>query len=206
MRAETAKFEMEAPARRRVKTPPAKSQRELPAEYGETRIVLMVRDPRWLFAYWEVAVEDRMRLGLTGGGRSSSLALRVYDVTGKVFDGRNANSFFDVRINDYAVSWYVQTPQANRAWAVDYGYYNEDGEFVTVTRSNSAEAPRNGVAQLSVGSGAWEQIHQVSVGERPNAQIGIAGSAPSSESMAGRGRQGATSSRGPFGSSERRLP
>ena len=209
MKAETAKFEMEPPTRRRAKAPAAKAGRELPSAYGETRIVLMVRDPRWLFAYWEIAVEDRMRFGLTQGGYSSSLALRVYDVTGIVFDGQNANSSFDIRINDYAVSWYIQTPQSNRLWVVDYGFYKENGNFVTVTRSNPAEAPRNGVAESPDWAGApsesraWERIHQVSVGERPNAQIGIGGSPMSSEAVAGRGGRGAPSSLETFGSSER---
>ena len=35
---------------------------ELPLKYGDTRIVVMVRDPHWIFAYWEVSDERRMQV------------------------------------------------------------------------------------------------------------------------------------------------
>ena len=38
----------------KVYPPPPTSIPELPDGYGDNRIVLMVRDPLWLFAYWEI--------------------------------------------------------------------------------------------------------------------------------------------------------
>ncbi|MBI5307473.1 MAG: DUF4912 domain-containing protein [Planctomycetes bacterium] len=35
-------------------SPPPPSVPELPDGYGDNRIVLMVRDPLWLFTYWEI--------------------------------------------------------------------------------------------------------------------------------------------------------
>jgi len=56
-----------------------------PDTHGEDLIALMVRDPYWLFAYWEFSpdLNDRLlkRLG-EEALRNSRLVLRVYDVTG----------------------------------------------------------------------------------------------------------------------------
>ena len=54
-------------------------------------------DPDRLCVYWEVTDDGiaRARAGLGAGGPGAWLALRVYDVTGRIFDGTNAHSYFD---------------------------------------------------------------------------------------------------------------
>jgi len=50
----------------------------LPDGYGESRIVLIPRDPQWAYAYWDVPNEHKEELRRQGGQK---LALRFYDVT-----------------------------------------------------------------------------------------------------------------------------
>src|ERR1043166_1083743 len=47
---ETSKYDVGVPTRDLS----AKVPRDLPAGYGKDRIVVMVRDPYWLHAYWEL--------------------------------------------------------------------------------------------------------------------------------------------------------
>lgn len=66
------------------------SQYRLPDTYGSTEIVLMVRDPYWVYAYWEIA--DDIPRAVTAalgpeGLRTFRKALRVHDVTDIEFDG-----------------------------------------------------------------------------------------------------------------------
>jgi len=119
---------------------------ELPAFYDQDKIVLQVRDPHWLHAYWEVRPQTVEGLKAKLGdefGRAGKV-LRVYDVTNTVFNGSNANCFFDIAINDFANSWYIDTAGPGRCWCVDLGLVLSDGRFITILRSNVVQTPLAG--------------------------------------------------------------
>lgn len=128
----------------------AEEERELPGAYGETRIVLMVRDPNWMHAYWEVAQTKKQEVESRARASWPSLrkVLRVYDVTGVRFTGSNAHRFFDIDINDFASNWYLQVGP-DRAWCVDLGVVTASGEFILIARSNIARTPRDGVSPVT---------------------------------------------------------
>ncbi|MDD3296310.1 MAG: DUF4912 domain-containing protein [Candidatus Omnitrophica bacterium] len=119
---------------------------KLPFSYDSTRLVLMVKDPFWLYAYWEVSAgainflksrfpqKDFSQAGLT---------LRMYDVTYKDFNGRNANHYFDIEVGPKASNWYI------KLWSDDVSYVGEIGlkigwEFFSLARSNFVHTPRSG--------------------------------------------------------------
>ncbi len=116
---------------------------DLPSGYDQDKIVLQVRDPRWLHTYWEIrnqTIEDlKVRLG--DDFYRSKKTLRVYDVTNIIFNGSNANSFFDIQYNDFATSWYIDTAGPGRSWCVDLGLMLPDGRFITIVRSNVVQTP-----------------------------------------------------------------
>src|ERR1043166_5379697 len=58
-------------------------QRELPLEYGDTKIVLLVRDPEWIFAYWEVNDATRQELRIPREGHSRRIVIRCLNITGR---------------------------------------------------------------------------------------------------------------------------
>jgi len=119
---------------------------ELPAFYDQDKIVLQVRDPHWLHTYWEVRGQTIEGLKAKLGdefGRARKV-LRVYDVTNTVFNGANANRFFDIAINDFANSWYIDTAGPGRSWCVDLGLILPDGRFITILRSNVVQTPLDG--------------------------------------------------------------
>ncbi|MEW6214040.1 MAG: DUF4912 domain-containing protein [Nitrospirota bacterium] len=114
----------------------------LPAEYGEDSITLMTVDPRRLFTYWEVREDTLARyLGI--------LNIRVYDVTGVDFDGMNANSYFDIAVNEGLGEWYINvTPE--KEFIADIGCINPEGIFITIARSNKVLTPRAAVAEEGI--------------------------------------------------------
>lgn len=118
---------------------------ELPQRYQEDRLVLLARDPYWLFAYWEISAtkqeEFRARYG-PEAWEASRPVLRLYDVTGIKFEGYNAHSYVDIPINEEADNWYLEVGQPNRTFCVDLGRILPTGEFVTLLRSNLAHTPR----------------------------------------------------------------
>lgn len=116
---------------------------ELPGGYGRDKIVIQVRDPWWIHAYWEVTFEavDRLRDRLRDTFYSAKRVLRVYDVTSIIFDGKNANRFFDIEVGNEAMSWYIDTAGPGRSWIVDIGLRLANGEFLMIARSNTVFTP-----------------------------------------------------------------
>ncbi len=119
---------------------------ELPRAYGMDRMALMVRDPYWLYAYWEITatkMEDITSRYGPGLWEISKPVLRVYDVTGINFNGTNANNYFDCSLGVNADDWYIKVAEANRSFCVDLGRLFPDGSFITLLRSNIVTTPRD---------------------------------------------------------------
>ncbi|MDD3345440.1 MAG: DUF4912 domain-containing protein [Candidatus Omnitrophica bacterium] len=116
---------------------------DLPSCYDQDKIVLQVRDPRWLHTYWEIRNNtlEELKGRLGEEFYRAKKILRVYDVTNIIFNGSNANSFFDIQYNDFATSWYIDTAGPGRSWCVDLGLMLTDGRFITILRSNVVQTP-----------------------------------------------------------------
>lgn len=119
---------------------------ELPGEYGQDKIVLQVRDSRWIHAYWELCAQtvEKLENRLKGDFHRARRILRVYDVSHIKFDGKNAHRFFDIEADPRANSWYINTDGPGRSWCVDLGLLLPDGRFITLLRSNIVSTPLDG--------------------------------------------------------------
>lgn len=109
------------------------SKKGLPVEYGEDRITLMTVDPWKLFAYWEVREDTLSKV-------KGTLVLRVYDVTGIYFDGKNANIVFDIPAHKRVGDSYIGVGPG-RDFIVDIGAVSRKGDFIAVARSNKVTTP-----------------------------------------------------------------
>lgn len=123
---------------------------DLPEDYGDNRIVLMVRDAECLFAYWELRkdVLDSIINTLGSMAHSAKIVLRVYDITDTVFNGNNAPDYFDIEVTGDARSWYIHTGKPNRSFCADIGFLTPNGTFRLIARSNSVLIPRSGVSEV----------------------------------------------------------
>lgn len=123
---------------------------ELPDNYGDNRIVLMVRDPLWLFAYWEIRkdVLDRVRSALGVLAHNTKIVLRVYNVTDIIFNGSNAHKCFDIEVTGGARDWYIEVGEPNRSFCVDIGFLSPNGTFRVLARSNTVRMPRMSISEV----------------------------------------------------------
>ena len=124
---------------------------EFPSGYGDHKIVLMVRDPWWLYAYWEVnpSIERKVLKTLREKGLTPQKSiLRIYDVTDIVFDGTHAHRFFDIDLHSNANNWYIEVGQPNRTFLVEIGIIATDGSFHPLCRSNCVTTPRFGMSEV----------------------------------------------------------
>ncbi|MBN1517533.1 DUF4912 domain-containing protein [Candidatus Sumerlaeota bacterium] len=122
-------------------------ERELPQAYGDTKLVLLVRDPEWIYAYWEISPQIRHALGLDYSDKPRRFVMRFYDITGVTdFIGFNANAHYDIEIDVDANAWYVHIRLPDRRWCADLGLVDHDDDFIQIVRSNKIETPANFVS------------------------------------------------------------
>jgi len=126
--------------------PPPQAPRDLPDEYGDTKLVLLVRDPEWVYAYWEFSEDTRRHFQLPDNGQKKNLVLRLFKISERNWPNEPAHYFFDVEVGSGTRSWYVQLPEANENWCAELGLFDEQSNFVTVCRSNVITTPRNSIS------------------------------------------------------------
>jgi hypothetical protein len=109
---------------------------ELPDCYGTKRLYLTARDPRWLFAYWDLGWHqywDAQRAAHDG-----KVFLHVY-----YKDGVQAQQ---IQINESAKNWYIHVNQPDTTYYAELGYYRHDGGFEVISRSGEATTPRDNLS------------------------------------------------------------
>jgi len=117
--------------------PPAPVDGELPRAYGQSRAVLMARDPWWLFAHWEVPpvrrVEVLRALGVEGEGTRE--VLRVYEVAA------DSSASWDIELPPGAERTDIHVDRPGRSYRVEIGLRTAAGRFVCLVTSNLVVAP-----------------------------------------------------------------
>jgi uncharacterized protein len=111
---------------------------ELPGGYGESRIVLMPRDPQWAYTYWDIPNEHKEELRRQGG---QQLALRIYDVSDIDINYQTPHSIQEYLCDELAREWYLPIPVSDRDYVADIGYRCADGRWLVLARSASVRIP-----------------------------------------------------------------
>lgn len=164
----------EAPAGNPLRS--VEEQFTLPAGYGDHRIVLMVRDPFWLFAYWEIQAEqERAVRGQLLPEEIAGLqtVLRVYEVTGVEDPAPPATRHFDIGLSGLARNWHIHADAPGCMFLVEIGLLTAAGRFLMLARSNRVTTPRSGPSEVI--DEAW-----VSTDEDYGKLFGAAGIGPGS--------------------------
>jgi uncharacterized protein len=111
---------------------------DLPSGYGESRIVLMPRDPQWAYCYWDIPHTHKEELRRQGGSR---LALRFYDVTDIDFLRQTPHSLQQYECDEMAREWYLPIPVSDRDYVAEIGYLCNDGRWLVLARSLPVHIP-----------------------------------------------------------------
>ena len=116
---------------------------DIPSHYDVTRLVLMPRDPLWIFAYWEMSGSaiGNAKKSLGSDFNKSTLTIRMYDVTCIDFNGLNANHSFDIEVSATTNNWYIHLWRDNVSYCADLGFRSPQGHFFQIARSNFITTP-----------------------------------------------------------------
>ncbi|WP_227764967.1 DUF4912 domain-containing protein [Zhaonella formicivorans] len=120
----------------------------LPTLYGESKAVLLVKDPYWIYAYWDIGEEAKKEFVETTKDpevwSKSSPVLRVYNVTNEPL---HRAPYFDIPIHDEAANWYIKVGKPKNSFIVEVGRTFE-GSFYPLVRSNQVSTPADGVSEI----------------------------------------------------------
>ncbi len=120
-----------------------------PQGYGQDKAVLMVRDPYWMYAYWEITSSKIGSLKAQHGEQivnASRLVLRLLDINGGTAEAPNNIQTID--ITGGTNNWYLQAPSSDCSYCVEIGFLTPDGRFLLIARSNAVHTPRAGVSDV----------------------------------------------------------
>ncbi|MBU8922371.1 MAG: DUF4912 domain-containing protein [Bacteroidales bacterium] len=125
-----------------LKLPPVESM-DIPSGYDRDHIAMMVRDPWWLFSYWEIteATLNKLEKKFEEDWSSCKMILRIFDRTS------NRKTFFDVEPGYGPRSWYVNV-SPGRTWQTAIGLMGPNGKFIQIAVSNLIETPRDSVSDV----------------------------------------------------------
>jgi hypothetical protein len=129
-----------------------------PESYGVDRVRLLVRDPEWLFAYWDVNPKSVEALKRSVGERAAAVARLTLRISDPVSGGTS-----DVLLPPGARWWYVRTDSARRSYRAELGFTLASGEFRRLAASNTVTAPRVGPsAQRATRRLSYKQAEEIS--------------------------------------------
>jgi hypothetical protein len=100
----------------------------------------LVRDPYWLYTYWEVTPDALGEANRRVSDWETRLTLRVYETT----DGADLSRFWDIEVYERIGSWYIDAGRPDRTWLIDIGAKSRSGQFATIARSNIVHTPPAG--------------------------------------------------------------
>lgn len=118
---------------------------DIPQSYQKTSLRLLVKDPFWVFAYWETTSADAQGLKNSipeDKRESAKFILRMYDVTLVDFNGTNANYFFDIEVGEFSNNWYINLQHDAASFVGQLGFQTWDGSFYCLAQSNFVQTPR----------------------------------------------------------------
>jgi len=110
-----------------------------PSVTKEDRLVVMVRDPYWLHAFWELSERsvERARAAMGQRWHTAKPTLRLYQIKE---DGSSALEK-DITIHGGVNNWYVDVQDPPNDFRMEVGYLVDGGGFHCLARSNSVQTP-----------------------------------------------------------------
>jgi len=148
--ASSAKAARPTAAQRRVRAALAQRERlkDLSAisdDQGTDRLILMVRDPFWLHATWNVTANavDRVRASLAENWHTARPMLRLIRIpVGGIKETQPAEVVVrDIEIHGGVTSWFIDVTDPPTTFRAEIGYLALNRDFRSVARSNPVTTP-----------------------------------------------------------------
>ena len=114
------------------------------ADRLEDRLVVMVRDPYWLHAFWELTQGsvDRAQAAMGQYWHTAQPVLRLF----RIEEAGTSTLERDIVIHGGVNNWYIDVQNPPCEFRVEIGYLAENDSFYCLARSNSVQTPPAGTS------------------------------------------------------------
>lgn len=109
---------------------------DLPYRYNETVVKILAQTPKRLFVYWDISDDDRQKYLKAFG---ESFFEETYPVL--LVHNQNLNYTFEVPINDFANSWYLDINDSKAKYTIQLGRkFRQKPTMVNIVSSTETES------------------------------------------------------------------
>jgi len=115
------------------------------------RLILMVRDPYWLHACWDITRKsvERAKASLSGHWHAAKPVLRLLRTEDNSTTSNSESVFRDVPIHGGVRNWYIDVEDPQTTFRILLGYLFGNGRFHELARSNPVTTPIPGSADAT---------------------------------------------------------
>jgi len=110
----------------------------LPGSYGTGRLVLTAREPRWLYASWDLAARQQRQYNARSA--DGHLVVRVH--AGSIAERPAA----EVHVHPESRHWFIQVSHAGAQYVAELGYYRPRRRWVQIATSAPVTTPVDAVS------------------------------------------------------------
>lgn len=113
------------------------------SEPARDRVVLIVRDPYWIQAYWEItrATVERARVALSSKWHQVTPVIRVFEIAEQNQTHAVEQAVRDIPVHGGVRNWYIDVSESPKTCRIGIGYMLPDGKFHLIAKSNKVTTP-----------------------------------------------------------------
>ncbi len=112
---------------------------ELPEAYGTKKLLLTARDPHWLYAHWDLTLDQLKKYNsLSADGH---LLLRVF------VNERKGEPLAQIHVHPESRNWFVHVGKGSTRYVAELGYFSKTGKWTHVSTSDATLTPPDSLSE-----------------------------------------------------------
>ncbi|MDR3197009.1 MAG: DUF4912 domain-containing protein [Planctomycetaceae bacterium] len=145
------------------------------------RLVLLVRDPFWLHAFWEITARtvERAKVALGVSWHTSLPIIRLFRMESDGTTPPKRSFVRDILVHGGVNHWYLDVINPPSTFQIELGYMSREKKFYSLVSSNTVETPQQQVIdELDNLDGNWRgvaedlgRIYKLSGGDNNNQEL-----------------------------------
>ena len=134
-------LEGDQPHGRQAAPRPAQAGHEdlaLPEAYGTGKLLLVAREPHWLYAWWDLMPQQQRSYNARSA--QGHLVVRVHS------GATRGQPLTEAHVHPESRHWFIHVDRAGSDYVAELGYYGPQSKWATVATSTPAKTPQDTVS------------------------------------------------------------
>jgi len=112
---------------------------DLPEAYGTQRLLLTARDPKWLYAHWDMTTDQLRRYNARSVDRH--LVLRIYR------NEAQGEPHREIHVHPESRNWFANVAEGASRYVAELGYYRPNDQWVSIAVSGPTITPPDNLSE-----------------------------------------------------------